>query len=85
MSFEINVDQERNESDLELEVMDITVQSVLNLGDPFLIKASEVIIKLLRKNSICLVVSEIDQIVNAVNIGSFHCKDWLDSWKVFLS
>ena len=77
MGFKIDIDQERNKPDLELEVMNVVVESVLDFGDPFFIKASEMIDKFLRNDSVRWMIPEIGQSINAINVRSLDCENWL--------
>jgi hypothetical protein len=45
MSFEVNIAQEWDELNLNLEVMNINVDSVLNSWDPLVFESSEMIVQ----------------------------------------
>ena len=60
MAFQIDIKQERNESYLELEVVNIRVEFVLDFRDPSFIKSSEVLIEFFRKYNVGRVISEAD-------------------------
>lgn len=59
MSFEVNIAQEWNELNLNLEVMNINIDSVLNSWDPLVFKSSEMVVQSWNYCNVSWVSSEV--------------------------
>lgn len=63
--------------------MNVRIDLVLNLWNPFFVKFTEVVVKLLWENSISWVLSETSHRIDIISAYSPDGENWLLSWEVF--
>lgn len=82
MGLQIAINEERNECDLELEIVDININFVLDSIDPSFIKSTEMIGELLNNMVVSWMFSEVGPWVISITVDILYWKDWFLPWKI---